>query len=89
MKALIAAIPLVLLAACHTTGSSPAVVDDDCGAARRQNLVGTPVSKLDRSSLPELSRVLHPTTPMTRDYRTDRLNVYVDEAGIISRVSCG
>jgi hypothetical protein len=89
MKAIIAAIPVVVLAACQSPGAGQSPTEDPCGAGSRQHLVGTPASSLDKSTLPEFSRILHPNTPMTRDYRLDRLNVYVDEGGKISKVTCG
>jgi putative hemolysin len=60
-----------------------------CGADSRQNLVGTPESGLDRSLMPKLSRVIHHNSAVTMDFRSDRLNVYVDEKGKIARVACG
>lgn len=35
------------------------------------------------------SRLLYPNTPMTLDLRQDRVNIHVDEDGIIQRVSMG
>ena len=60
-----------------------------CGADSRQNLVGTLESSLDQSTLPTLSRIIHPDSAVTMDYRQERLNVYVDESGKIERVTCG
>lgn len=89
MKHIFVAIPLVLLAACQAPGSPQKQTDNQCGAASWQNLVGTMASTLNQASLPEGTRILHPNTPMTRDYRLDRLNVYVDENGKITQVTCG
>ncbi|WP_420585685.1 I78 family peptidase inhibitor [Ruegeria sp.] len=50
--------------------------------------VGQPVSAI-QAALPERSRVLGPDDIATQDYRIDRLNVFVDEAGIIQRLTCG
>lgn len=41
------------------------------------------------AALPKGTRVLHPDTPMTRDYRIKRLNVHVGADGRISKVVCG
>lgn len=60
-----------------------------CGADSRQNLIGTPAASLDQSTLPKLSRVIHPNSAVTMDYRQDRLNVYVGDSGKIDRVTCG
>lgn len=50
--------------------------------------VGQPVSTI-QAQLPERSRVLGPGDLATQDYRIDRLNVFVDETGIIQRLTCG
>lgn len=89
MKHLIAAIPLVLLAACQTPDATQRPPDDHCGASSRQQLVGTLASELDRSALPKATRIIHPNTVATMDYVAHRLNVHVDKAGRISRVVCG
>ena len=34
-------------------------------------------------------RVIHPGTPVTKDFRIDRLNVDVDESGTVTRIYCG
>lgn len=41
------------------------------------------------SELPESHRVLPPNAPMTRDYRVDRLNVFIDENSKIENVYYG
>jgi hypothetical protein len=89
MKALFAAIPLILLAACQAPSSDQSPSKDYCGASSRQNLVGTLASNIDQSALPKATRIIHPGTAVTRDYRQDRLNVYVDKSGKIERVTCG
>lgn len=88
MKSILVAVPLVLLAACQ----SPSVAQlpaESCGASSRQDLVGTLASDLDKSLLPEVTRIIMPGMPVTRDYRPYRLNVYVGESGKIDRVDCG
>ncbi|MER1968630.1 I78 family peptidase inhibitor [Castellaniella sp. GW247-6E4] len=89
MKFILAAIPLVLLAACQSPTAGLLENPDLCKAGARQSLVGTPISSLDQSALPKLSRVIHPKSAVTMDYRQDRLNVYVGEDGKIEKVTCG
>ena len=97
MKSIFAIIPLVMLAACqspstsHGQGQGPVHTQatDECGAANRQNLVGTAGAALDRSTLPKNTRIIHPDTVVTMDYSAQRLNVYVGKDGKIERVSCG
>ncbi len=50
--------------------------------------IGQPVSDI-QAQLPERSRVLGPDDIATQDYRIDRLNVYVNGAGVIQRLTCG
>lgn len=77
------------LAACSSSKSSPGeVTTDPCGASQHQSLVGTSAKDLDMSQFPKGTRLLYPTTPMTRDYRIDRLNIHADKNGKIIRVDC-
>lgn len=42
-----------------------------------------------QSVLPEQARIIPPDSAVTQDYRPDRVNVDVDEDGVILRVWCG
>ncbi|SDX27443.1 Peptidase inhibitor I78 family protein [Ruegeria halocynthiae] len=88
---------LILLAACSedpapqntTTAAEDAPVDlAFCKGEPFADAIGQPVSNM-RAELPERSRVLGPDDIATQDYRIDRLNVYVNDAGIIQRLTCG
>ena len=50
--------------------------------------IGQPVETV-QAILPERARVLGPGDIATQDYRIDRLNVFVDDSGIIQRLTCG
>jgi hypothetical protein len=63
--------------------------DDGCGAAARQDLVGTSVGGLDAATLPENRRVLFPGMAATMDFQPERLNVEVGADDRIARVYCG
>lgn len=89
MTRIIATLSLTVLAACQAPDPLIADANDLCGASSHQSLVGMTFSAIDAAKLPERTRILHPNTPMTRDYRLDRLNVFVDEAGKVSKVVCG
>ena len=91
MKHLAMMASLVLLAACQSPSSAGGVAGkgDVCGAQSRQNLVGTPAADLDKSKLPPGTRVLHPNSVATMDYRADRLNILVNKEGKIESVHCG
>ena len=89
---------LVLLAACAETPPPPedtpllpeaSPVDlAFCEGDTFARSVGQPVSTI-QVQLPERSRILGPDDIATQDYRIDRLNVFVDAAGIIQRLTCG
>jgi len=89
MKSIIAVTSFVLLAACQAPGPAKPEATDLCGASNWQHLLGTSASGLDVPVLPKGTRMLHPDTPTTRDYRLDRMNVHVDADGRVSRVVCG
>lgn len=83
-------LPLVLLAACQGTAISTSdTAPDDCGAESYQTIVGTPANIIDAKALPPGTRIIHPDTAVTRDYRLERLNIHVDEGGQVARVVCG
>ncbi len=88
---------LILLAACAETPVpddarlEPEAAPVDlafCQGEAFANSVGQPVSTI-QADLPERTRVLGPDDIATQDYRIDRLNVYVNGAGVIQRLTCG
>ncbi|OLF77801.1 hypothetical protein AWH62_03775 [Maricaulis sp. W15] len=60
-----------------------------CGANAMGYLVGQPIAEVDLETLHGNIRVIHPGMPITRDYRRERLNLDLDEAGVILRPWCG
>lgn len=76
---------LAALGACMPEGG-----EDDtasaCGADALQPLVGTQVEEHDFA---DGTRIIPPGTPVTMDFRADRLNVETDEGGTITRIYCG
>lgn len=52
----------------------------------KHNVAGLSQSEFYKEDLPQPNRVLGPLTPCTEDYRSDRLNVYVDDKGVCQRV---
>ncbi|NLC36292.1 MAG: hypothetical protein GX772_07600 [Alcaligenaceae bacterium] len=62
---------------------------DPCGAGKFGHLVGTAGDQVKDSMFPPRTRVLRPGMVMTMDYRGDRLNVVINEAGQVDRVYCG
>ncbi|MGL6209221.1 MAG: I78 family peptidase inhibitor [Paracoccaceae bacterium] len=69
--------------------SDPLPVAGSCGADALQGLVGQPASVLQTMKFGQLVRVIRPGQAVTMDYSEDRLNIEVDGAEVISRVSCG
>lgn len=51
------------------------------------DLVGQPVEMA--TEVPDPKRVIPPNTAITRDYRFNRTNLDVDDAGIITKIWCG
>lgn len=60
-----------------------------CGAAELQDLVGQPVSALAAMTFAQPMRLLRPGMAVTMDYSAERLNIMLDEADIITSVTCG
>ena len=72
--------------------ASPALAqqdDDLCGAAGFQGLVGQSGEIARMLVLDQPVRAIAPNSPVTRDYRLDRINFDLDENGIITVVRCG
>lgn len=86
-------LPLLALAACtmETTPVTPPPMppENACGAADLQTLVGQPASVLDTMRFAQPVRVIRPGMAVTMDYRADRLNIEIDKAERIIRVTCG
>ncbi|HEX9857282.1 MAG TPA: I78 family peptidase inhibitor [Paracoccaceae bacterium] len=81
------------LAACTPEAEAPGPglppADDACGAAALQGLVGQPAAVLEAMTFGPATRVLRPGMAVTMDYSAERLNIEVDAAETIIRVSCG
>lgn len=82
----------LLLAACQTeapVASAPMPEPQLCNAAELQSLVGQDISNHPELVRSKDLRILEPGMMATMDYRSDRLNIDTDEAGIITKVYCG
>lgn len=79
-----------LIGALSACKEEPApVAEGVCNASELQDLVGRPDTVLDTMRFSGPFRVIRPGTPVTMDYRQDRLNIEIDLEGRIVRVYCG
>lgn len=88
-------IGMLALAGCTTTAERPAPAGP-CAVSEqlRMRFVGTEFRMSVREEMEALghsrtSRVLRPNDVATTDYRPDRLNIEVDDAGRVSGLRCG
>ncbi|MDA8485462.1 I78 family peptidase inhibitor [Pseudomonas resinovorans] len=94
----------LLLAGCSSTdtpetpaAAAPAAeasLSGTCNSAAVAALVGKNadtalVEQAKRQSGAEMARVLRPHQPITMDYNSRRLNIDVDELGVVKQFSCG
>ena len=93
MTRLILCLPLLALAACVPVPPDPVPPtlppDDACGAPGLQGLVGQPRRVLETMKFGVPVRVIEPGMAVTMDYNPARLNIELDAAGRIIRVTCG
>lgn len=78
---------LFALSACTATFGGAG--DTDCGAARLSAFVGQPVVEVAAIETPGPVRILEPDSVMTHDFVPDRLNIFTDEDGIVTQLTCG
>lgn len=78
----------LFLAACEAPVAE-APVEDACGAADLQHLVGSPASAAEGVGTPGSVRMIRPGDAVTMDYRADRLNIELDAGDLVDRVYCG
>lgn len=63
--------------------------EDPCGTAGFAGLVGQSGQIAGLLVLDHPMRVIRPGDAVTRDYRLDRINFDIDDAGVIARIWCG
>ena len=88
---------LVALTGCgsrDTADGQPAQADSQCNADAVQDMRGqfasaATVEKIRRQADAEKVRVLAPGDRATMDFNLQRLNIEIDEAEMIQRLSCG
>lgn len=62
---------------------------DGCGAAGLQFLLGQSDKVLETLRFAGPVRIIRPGMGVTMDYSAERLNIEIDAAGKISRLTCG
>lgn len=62
---------------------------DTCGAAPFVHLVGGPVDRVHMAGLPGIYRVLAPGAIVSQEYNAQRIDIQVDGAGVVTRLTCG
>ena len=88
-------IPVMLLLASCMQVLPPDLMPDPepdsnaCGAAELQGLVGQRASVLDTMRFSQPTRIIRPGEAVTMEYGPNRLNIEINEADRIARVSCG
>ena len=91
----VAGLVVLTLSACSTAGNYDVfprgheMGDDPCGASSRDYLIGQKLSDIDLESLAEIVRPIYPGDLVTMDHRPERLNIELDEAGIVVALRCG
>ncbi len=83
-----------LLSGCATIGdykrnSREKELNGKCDSTYGQTLVGKPFKALKTFERPVNYRLIEPQSFVTQDYNPSRLNVYVDDSGMIKKISCG
>lgn len=68
--------------------------EDACGAQRVQDRIGRQHDESLTASIRQESgavalRVIRPGHAYTMDYRGERINVHIDEGGVITSIGCG
>ncbi len=74
--------------------SAPGLEEGNCNAEAAQRFVGqkndaATVASAVAASGAKTARVIEPDTMVTMDFRGDRLNIRVDDAGKIIAITCG
>ena len=91
MRLLFPVLMTALLSACAMPIVSypPPTDPNACGAPGLQRLIGMPATVIPPTGVWASIRIIHPGDIVTMDYSPIRLNVYVDAANRITRLTCG
>jgi hypothetical protein len=64
-------------------------ITGNCGMESLQHYVGQPRTSVPRSAMPDLYRVVGPNSPVTMDYRPNRLTIRVNDQDVVESMACG
>ncbi|WP_420861560.1 I78 family peptidase inhibitor [Algirhabdus cladophorae] len=67
----------------------PVGLDDQCKANENAQLLGMTTDGLEETLVLLPTRIIRPGDLVTQDYRPQRLNIHLDAAGTVIRLSCG
>ncbi len=62
---------------------------DNCGAESLSGLIGQPEGMLRTVQIPAEVRVVPFGALVTQEYNSHRVDIYLDENGLIARITCG
>lgn len=83
------ALPLALMACVPVEVETPVPTTDACGASQLQYLVGDQARVLQTMRFAQPVRITPYGGMVTQDFQPQRLNIWLDQYDIISRVTCG
>jgi hypothetical protein len=89
LRSLVLLIPVGLMACVEVPlPGAPAPIENACGAAELQDLVGRDAAVLQTMRFGQTVRIIRPGMAVTADYSAERLNIEIDGRETIVRVSC-
>lgn len=62
---------------------------DSCGADKVSNLLGQPEGMVRTVQMPNEYRIVPFGALVTQEYNAHRIDLYLDEKGLIARITCG
>ncbi|MFV0490464.1 MAG: I78 family peptidase inhibitor [Pseudorhodobacter sp.] len=62
---------------------------DTCKLSDVAYLRGQPASAIGATGLSQPTRIINPGDVVTQEYSANRINFYIDEMGMVGRISCG
>ena len=89
MKRLLIALVLVGCTEAEAEVEIGDATEESCGLAQVEAFVGQPLAAVTMPARDAPLRVIRPGQAVTMDFNPSRLNVDLDENGVITRVWCG